>query len=337
VSDVEQPERKDDRGYLDVFAVRSFRESHLRGVMDVITHEVENYESPFFTAENKSPGKPYRVVDTERDIAGGSFVLKAIAQKIANAAFTIVILDGLRFNVLFELGFLYGCNKPFCILKHEQWGPSFNELDMAVSDIKGVIVKPYDEASIGQVMRDEIKRCEAAFMANHGSHSVVKLNENLLKREWWIESQDGQPAHDKREDSLVLKSFKSAQLTLNHHVPKTAFFFVRCEMTHPNSAITAYLRVAVKRGSKQPAIWCGYSSSSLTVRPDLRQGHEPWEITVPLELSGVGEYIFCDNIHQMVARRLGLESVDGILITNIRLRGRDNAQCVVKEVMITGS
>jgi len=312
--------------FLGVFVVRSFRESHLAAVLEIIKEEVASFSSP------RWGDKRYYLIDTEQDIAGGSFLLDEIARQIANAALTIVILDGLRLNVLFELGLLYGFNRPFVVLRHRRWGPPFHELDLLASDLKGVVIKNFDHEKEGddfrKLLRAELARCDEQFVANLGGHLLVpSTRDNLIVNQGWRFEREN--LGNKGEDSIVLPSFKYAELHIVRHVSPTSLFVLGFNLESAHSAATAYLHMGVRRGGREFAVWVGYSSGTLLGRD------EPTEITIPLIVSGPGTFTLVDNIQRMVSQRLGLADVDGLLVDTVRLRGHDDAVTKFSEVRIT--
>jgi hypothetical protein len=179
-------EHRQSERFLDVFVIRSFRESHMPSVMSGIQRFIEGYQSAYWKS------KPYRIVDTAQEITSGRGLREEITRRIENAAITFVILDGLRHNILFELGYLQASKRPFALFKHQHWGPQFIELDLLASDLKGAIVKEFDherEDDFQTILQAEFTRCEREFLCSLGTDTVISLNEdNLTKLEWAFET-----------------------------------------------------------------------------------------------------------------------------------------------------
>jgi hypothetical protein len=315
-------------GYLDVFVVRSFRESHLEKVVEIIRDVVESYRTPDQRAE-----PPFRLIDTDRDIAAGAFLLGEISTKIEGAALTIVVLDGMRLNVLFELGLLYGIKKPFVILRHKRWGPSFSEIELLMSDLKGVVIKDYDhegkDDSFRDLLRGELARCEQEFVSHLGGHLVVADGvQNLLTHDSWT---FGNPADGtKTPTEIILRSFEHVDLSIERHISVNSQFIVRFDLMKADATITAYLHARFAKDGKEVGVWFGYASDTLVGRRDLGR-----EITIPLRVSGPGKYMLVDNIVRMAKQRLGVERLPGLIIDKVRLRGHNGSEVHITDVKIT--
>jgi nucleoside 2-deoxyribosyltransferase len=322
-------------GFLDVFVVRSFRESHMEEVMGSIKEFISQYESPHWG------GKPYHLVDSNREIGSGGFIQEEIADKIKRAMITIVILDGLRHNVLFELGFLYGSKKPFILLKHRRWGPSFPELDSAVSDLKGVMVKEFDHQKSDELrlmLEEEFHRCENEFFSSLGTHGVLPVGEdNLVTQSWSFQENSWKEIRDTDRASIKLASSRAVDLPLCRYVSMSSLLIVEFDLSGSDSGLTVYLLVSFRKEQEEKLVWFGYSTRS--VGPHLYRKiavdkEPPVEITIPADASGLGCYLLVDNIYQMVAQRLGGEP-GRIVVKRVRLRGRSDSTTTVKRVLVT--
>jgi nucleoside 2-deoxyribosyltransferase len=65
-------------------------------------------------------GKHFKVELTPSALESGASQRDQITALIEGCAFAVVILDGLRPNVVFEYGILHGRNKPVILLKGEK-------------------------------------------------------------------------------------------------------------------------------------------------------------------------------------------------------------------------
>jgi len=99
-------------------------------------------------------GKHFRVEVTPSAMESGASQRDKITKLIEECAFAVVILDGLRPNVVFEYGILHGMKKPVTLLKEEkatvdilgyfgdapdlQIDPVTIDLDKCFSDVKDV-------------------------------------------------------------------------------------------------------------------------------------------------------------------------------------------------------
>jgi len=327
--------------FRDVFVISSFRESHLDDVRRAIKDAVGGYESRYWVKMESGGSrqverrlKPYRVIECTSQRPEP--LLRDILERISNAAIVIVILDGLRLNVVFELGFLYGIGKPFVLLKHERYGPPFPEIDMLFSDFKGINVTSYNfpdpknEQQFQSLIHRELQRCEAQFTQQLNAHSAIKFNApNLASNRWTGLSQSGN-GHRHSNGELRLCSSASTDLHITQHVSAHTCFMMKFQLKSENSAFSAYIELFFDDGSEK-GIWLGYSSNTNVGRrcyPD-----EP-EITVPLAVSGPGDYMFFDNISRMVSLRMGRRFDDGVLAKRIRLRGNDGEETIVTEVRL---
>ena len=63
--------------------------------------------------------KQYRLRFTPSALTSGASQLEEIEKQIADCAFAVVCLDGLRPNVIHEWGYMRGLNKPVILLKKE--------------------------------------------------------------------------------------------------------------------------------------------------------------------------------------------------------------------------
>jgi nucleoside 2-deoxyribosyltransferase len=327
--------------FLNVFVVRSLRESHLDDVMTILTNVVSDYESKHWKASGTEQVKPYRVVNTNETIKSGEYLLGEITQHISNAALTIVILDGFRRNILFELGYLIGRDKPFILLRHRRWGPPYSEILSGASDISGVFIKDYDhETKDGEefkrLLRTELEECEDRFVNRLQSHSVIPQDgENLVTKDW--EPKPDGLGQEKGDNGFILRSFKNVDLEVNLHTSKTSQFVVRFKLRNAKASITAYLRVRIRTGGQEKSVWFGYSSETSTGQHDYREEELPEEITVPISVSGPSEYVLTDNIHEMVSKRLGRTMPEELFVDRLRLRGgkKDGSETLISEVRIT--
>jgi hypothetical protein len=77
-------------------------------------------------------GPHFEVKLTPSALESGASQRNQIISLIEGAAFTIVILDGLRPNVVFELGLIHGKNKPVLLFKEAE----------AIVDIQGLYSNP---------------------------------------------------------------------------------------------------------------------------------------------------------------------------------------------------
>jgi nucleoside 2-deoxyribosyltransferase len=327
--------------FLDVFVVRSFRESHLDPTIIQLRKFIQEYDSTLWNC------KPYRLVNTSRDISSSGILCEEIMKKIKNSAITVVILDGLRHNVLFELGFLYALRKPFILLKHRRWGPSFMELDQFVSDIKGIVVKEYDdekETDLFEMLKDEFLRCEKQFVEMLGTHLVVPASdENLVIEPGWnfdsVATIKGDPAYKTKtenRESIKLPSFNAADLPISRHISATSLFVVEFNLENVDSGFTAYLHVLFEKNGKLEGVWFGYSTN--TVSPYLVHKDDHVEVSIPSIASGAGAYILVDNIRSMIMQRLGTDEPGLVIVDRIRLRGslyEKGSPAEVTKVLIT--
>lgn len=62
----------------------------------------------------------FRVVRTPSALQSGASQRDQITELISGSAFGIVVLDGLRPNVIFEYGIMHGLGKPVILLKEER-------------------------------------------------------------------------------------------------------------------------------------------------------------------------------------------------------------------------
>jgi len=330
--------------FRDVFVIRSFRESHLDQVNDAIEKAVSDFESGFWV--KMKPGssreavrrlRPYQVIDcTSRRPEP---LVSDILDRISNSAIVIVILDGLRRNVVFELGFLYAIGKPFILLKHERYGPPFPELDMLFSDFKGINVTSYNfpntnngqaEEQFKSLIHQEMRRCEDGFTQSLNSYSAIRLDHPNLISSKWTDLSQSESGHSHFEGALYLRSFSPTDLRVTQHVSTLTCLMIRFQLKSENSAFSAFLEIEVDDGLER-AIWFGYSSNTSVGRrcyPD-----EP-EITVPLAVSGPGDYMLVDNIIGMVRLRTGRSFCEGLMVKRIRLRGNDDEETIVTEVRL---
>jgi hypothetical protein len=99
-------------------------------------------------------GKHFKVELTPSALESGASQRDQVTALIEGCAFGVVILDGLRPNVVFEYGILHGRNKPVILLKEEkatvdirgyygdapglQFDPADMDLDKCFSDVKDV-------------------------------------------------------------------------------------------------------------------------------------------------------------------------------------------------------
>jgi len=65
-------------------------------------------------------GKHFRVELTPSALESGASQRERVTKLIEGCAFAVVILDGLRPNVVFEYGVLHGKDKPVILLKEEK-------------------------------------------------------------------------------------------------------------------------------------------------------------------------------------------------------------------------
>jgi hypothetical protein len=77
-------------------------------------------------------GPHFEVKLTPSALESGASQREQIISLIGGSAFAIVILDGLRPNVVFELGLIHGRNKPVLLFKEDE----------ALVDIQGLYSKP---------------------------------------------------------------------------------------------------------------------------------------------------------------------------------------------------
>jgi len=101
----------------------------------------------------------FKVLKTPSALASGGSQLKQIAELIGKCVFGVVILDGLRPNVVFEYGMLFAKGRPVIVLKETEAlvdvasyfgdAPSLNlpqvkiDLDKHCSDIKDQTFSPW--------------------------------------------------------------------------------------------------------------------------------------------------------------------------------------------------
>jgi len=319
-------------GFLDVFVVRSFRESHLENVLRGIKEFVNDYQSDRWNS------KPYRLVDTERDITSASVIMNEITARIARSAITIVILDGLRYNVLFELGYLYAARKPIILLKHKRWGPSFNELDLAASDLKGVVVKDFDHEDkdgFMELLKGEFDRCEKEFFEALGTHVLVPQSDNnYVTHEWTYNGESSKPVPDVDKQPIVLKSEDSVDLAVSKRITEGSAFYMEFELPSPNAGITVYLKMRFCKDGTEKTAWFGYCSK--TVRVHTSRPDETSEVTIPLAASGGGTYVIMDDLYAMLRQRLGTIDLGPVIVETLRLRGRAGTVAHVKKILISG-
>jgi hypothetical protein len=77
---------------------------------------------------------------TPSALASGASQHNQILSLVEDSAFAVVILDGLRPNVIYELGLIQGKRKPVLLFKEAE----------SVVDIKGLYVNPPAELSVNQ-------------------------------------------------------------------------------------------------------------------------------------------------------------------------------------------
>ncbi len=325
----------ESEGFLDVFVVRSFRESHLESVIRALNEFISGYNSQYWGR------KSFRLVDSDKEIGSGSFIREEIAAKIQQAMITVVILDGLRHNVLFELGFLYSSKKPFILLKHRRWGPSFPELESAASDLKGIVVKVFDHedpCEFHQVLKTEFHRCENEFLSQLGTHSILPMGgDNLVTQDWAFEENSWKETRDGDRESIKLTSNRPVDLHIRRQICESSLLIVEFDLPCASSGLTAYVLVSFRKKRRLKKVWFGYSTASVGARLyRISDGDQepPVEVTIPADVSGLGSHLLVDNIHQMVAQRLGGDP-GRIVVESIRLRGRSDSTTIVKRVFVT--
>jgi hypothetical protein len=321
------------KGFLDVFVIRSFRESHLANVFDAIKQIVESHKSPYWGTN----ARPYRVISTDKEMTCGNWVLDEISKKIANAAISIVILDGMRPNVHYELGYLRALKRPFVVLKHKQWGPSFAEIDSDFSDLKGLVVKEFDHEdtkAFRELLDAEIDRCDQEFVRGLDTHVVRQSDgDNLLDdHSAWKQDSGIAPQWDGNE--LVMQSPIASERPINRHISQNSLFVVSFELGNDRSKLTAYIQVRFRKADNEIPVWFGYSSRTVAPYGDFRGSTLPVEITIPLSVSGPGKFVLIDNVYKMASKRLSLESAGPLRVTGIRFWGEDG-DVRISDVRIT--
>ncbi len=83
-------------------------------------------------------GPHFEVKLTPSALESGASQREQIISLIEGSAFAIVVLDGLRPNVVFELGLIYGKNKPLLLFREAE----------AIVDIQGLYSKPPAELRV---------------------------------------------------------------------------------------------------------------------------------------------------------------------------------------------
>ena len=114
--------------------------------------------------------RPYfEVKITPSALVSGASQLEQIAKLIDGCAFAIVALDGIRPNVIFEYGIIYGKGKPVILLKEEDAtvdifgyfgdavgltvaAPSI-DVDKQFSDVKDQNYAPWNRFAFGKTVR----------------------------------------------------------------------------------------------------------------------------------------------------------------------------------------
>jgi hypothetical protein len=311
-------------GFLDVFVIRSFRESHLDGVIETIGHFVREWGSPYWSGVDKK-ATPFRLRDTDSRLASGEWLLSEIGKGIANAAICIVILDGMRPNVLFELGFLRALGRPYIILKHRRFGPTFSEITSNVSDLNGMVVKEYDHEqtdAFEKLLKSEFSRCDGELAHGLGTHLIIhrtgESGVNLVDDNAGWRPRAGEKARRVKE-GLEMDSDGVYELDLNRHTSPQSIFIVRANLQDKCSTLTAYLRGHFRKADKEVAVWFGYASQTVAPYGDYRNDESPVEITIPISVSGPGEFHLIDNLWRMAADRLKSDSIGPLRVSMIRL------------------